>query len=211
MSDRIADFYRHRVPVQYNATLEAQRAAAIDDPGAKALLGEMEAVRTSIVALVGDETFAYDVERGVMKGVTAPGRPPFLVLRHAREDFDALRTECGDSLLGFLGALAGLGDEMKITAQRVRSLRELAGGLRLVREGDGGFVLEAWFGVEPDTSAPANGLPEPAATLRLDAVTYAQLRGGELDPQDAFLAGSIPIEGDEGLAIGLALAAMSPE
>ena len=34
---------------------------------------------------------------------------------------------------------------------------------------------------------------------------------GALDAQDAFLAGAIPIEGDEGLAIGLALAAMSPD
>jgi len=93
----------------------------------------------------------------------------------------------------------------------VRSLRELAGGIRLVREGDDGFVLEAWFGVVPDTAVSPDGLPAPAATLRLDAATYARLRSGELDPQDAFLAGSIPIEGDEGLAIGLALAAMSPE
>jgi hypothetical protein len=211
LSDPVADFYRDRVPAQYNATLAAQRTAAPTDSGAKALLEEMEAVRASIVVVVGDETFAYDVERGVMTGVAVPTRPPFLVLRHTREDFAALRADCGDSLLGFLGALAGLGDEMKITAQRVRSLRELAGGIRLVREGDDGFVLEAWFGVVSDTAGSPNGLPAPAATLRLDAATYARLRSGELDPQDAFLAGSIPIEGDEGLAIGLALAAMSPE
>ena len=213
MSDPVADFYRDRVPAQYNATLAAQRAAALADSGAKTLLEEMEAVRASIVVEVGDETFAYDVERGVMTGVEAPTRPPFLVLRHAREDFAALRADCGDSLLGFLGALAGLGDEMKITAQRVRSLRELGGGIRLVREGecDDGFVLEAWFGVGPDPAVSSSGLPAPAATLRLDAATYARLREGDLDPQDAFLAGSIPIEGDEGLAIGLALAAMSPE
>lgn len=211
MNDPVADFYRDRVPAQYNATLAAQRAATTTDSGAKALLEEMEAVRASIVVVVGDETFLYDVERGMMTGVEAPSHPPFLVLRHAREDFAALRAGCGDSLLGFLGALAGLGDEMKITAQRVRSLRELAGGIRLVREGGEGFVLEAWFGVVPDTAVSPNGLPAPAATLRLNAATYARLRSGELDPQDAFLAGSIPIEGDEGLAIGLALAAMSPE
>lgn len=211
MNDPVADFYRDRVPAQYNATLAAQRAATTTDSGAKALLEEMEAVRASIVVVVGDETFLYDVERGMMTGVEAPSHPPFLVLRHAREDFAALRADCGDSLLGFLGALAGLGDEMKITAQRVRSLRELAGGIRLVREGGEGFVLEAWFGVVPDTAVSPNGLPAPAATLRLNAATYARLRSGELDPQDAFLAGSIPIEGDEGLAIGLALAAMSPE
>ena len=201
MSDPVADFYRHRVPEQYNTTLAEQRTASATDEGAQALLEEMEAVRASIVVAVGGDAFAYDVERGEMTCVAVPKQPPFLVLRHAREDFDALRAECGDSLLGFVGALAGLGDEMKITSQRVRSLRDLDGGVRLVREGEGGFTLDAWFG-NADVDA------SPAATIRIDAQTFARLRSGELDPQDAFLAGAIPLEGDEGLAIGLALAAM---
>lgn len=211
MSDPVADFYRIRVPAQYNATLIAQRSAAREDARAQALLEEMEAVRASIVVAVGETTFAYDVERGQMTCVAEPGFAPFLVLRHSPEDFAALRTECGDSLLGFLGALAGLGDEMKITTQRVRSLRELAGGIQLERQGEGGFVLEAWFGVAREPQTPPNALPATQATLRLDAETYAALRSGALDPQDAFLAGGIPIEGDQGLAIGLALAAMSPD
>ena len=55
-----------------------------------------------------------------------------------------------------------------------------------------------------DSSSRESGMP----SARL---SNARLRSGELDPQDAFLAGSVPIEGDEGLAIGLAIAAMSPE
>ncbi len=211
MNDAVADFYRRRVPLQYNATLAEQRAAAETDPTARALLEEMEAVRASIVVRVDDDAFAFDVERGAMTSVGTPKYTPFLVLRHSRDDFAALRAECGDSLLGFLGALAGLGDEMRITSRRVRSLRELAGGVRLERDGPGGFVLEAWFGVAEDTTMPPVALRGAAATIRLDAATYAKLRTGALDPQDAFLAGAIPIEGDEGLAIGLALAAMSPE
>ena len=35
--------------------------------------------------------------------------------------------------------------------------------------------------------------------------------GSELDPQDAFLGGQVEIIGDEGMAIGLALAAIAPE
>ena len=209
--EAVADFYRERVPAQYNAGLDAQRAAAATDPAARALLEEMEAVRASIVVVVDRETFAFDVEHGTMTSVPSPSRAPFLVLRHAGTDFEALRGACGESLLGFLGALAGLGDEMRITAQRVRSLRELAGGVVLDRHGEGGFVLEAWFGVAEDGTAGPQDLPEPATTIRLDAATYAQLRNGALDAQDAFLAGDVPIEGDEGLAIGLALAAMSPD
>ncbi|MEM9177273.1 MAG: SCP2 sterol-binding domain-containing protein [Myxococcota bacterium] len=204
MSDPVADFYRVHVPAQYNATLTGQRAAATSDPAARALLEEMEAVRASIVVRVDGATFGFDIERGTMTAVDAPARPPFLVMRHAADEFDAIHAACGDSLLGFLGALAGLGEDMRITSQRVRSLRDLAGGVRLAREGEGGFTLDAWFGAVEVQEAPQ-------ATIRLDAETFARLRAGRLDPQDAFLAGAIPIEGDEGLAIGLALAAMSPE
>ncbi|MGB0620640.1 MAG: SCP2 sterol-binding domain-containing protein [Myxococcota bacterium] len=204
MTDEVASFYRERVPAQYNATLAAQRKSAMDDAAAQTMLEEMEAVRASIVVCVGEASFAFDIERGAMTRADAPTRPPFLVMRHTLEDFEAIHEACGDSLLGFLGALAGLGDEMRITSQRVRSLRELAGGVRLVHEGKPGFTLDAWFG---DTGERA----DPDATIRLAADTFAQLRSGALDPQEAFLAGAIPIEGDEGLAIGLALAAMSPE
>ena len=50
-----------------------------------------------------------------------------------------------------------------------------------------------------------------AATIRINAETYARLRAGELDPQDAFLAGQVELEGDEGMAIELALTALSPD
>jgi len=215
IDDAIVEFYRQRVPEHYNATLAEQRRAASDDEDAARVLGEMEAVRTSIVVVVdeGDTRacFAFDIERGEMASVDAPERAPFLVLEHAAADFPALRDACGESLLGFLGVLAGLGDEMRITAQRTRSLRELAGGVALDRRGEGGFQLTAWFGVAEDTELPPSVPATPGATIRLDAETYAQLRSGALDAQDAFLAGAVPIEGDEGLAIGLALAAMSPD
>jgi putative sterol carrier protein len=45
----------------------------------------------------------------------------------------------------------------------------------------------------------------------LDEDTYARLSAGDLDPQDAFLSGQVEVSGDEGMAIGLALAALSPE
>jgi len=201
-------FYASRVPDQFNATLARQRSVAADDPEATRLLEEMEAVRSSIVVQVDAggsfERFAYDIERGVMSSAEAPSYPPFMILAHALSDFENLRRECGDSLLGFLGGLAGLGDDMRLTSSRVRSLRALAGSLTFERVGVGGFVLFAHFGVDTHTN-------EPRATIRINAETYSQLRAGELDPQDAFLAGQVELEGDEGMAIELALTALSPD
>jgi hypothetical protein len=201
-------FYRERVPEQFNRTLDEQRAAATSDPAAADMLEEMEAVRTAIVVQVdsGDALYrhAFDIERGRMRYVDQPARAPFLILGHALEDFANIRRECGDSLLGFLGGLAGLGEEMRLTSQRVRSLRELHGSLVFERFGAGGFVLFASFGIATPTA-------EPRATIRLDEAIYTQLRSGELDPQDAFMDGRIEIEGDMEMAIGLALAALSPD
>lgn len=203
-------FYRVRVPEQFNRTFESQRESSRlgVDPAAKRVFEEMEAVRTSIVVQVdtGDAILrhAFEIDRGEMSYVKTPSRPPFLILGHSLDDFGNLRRECGDSLLGFLGGLAGLGDEMRLTSQRVRSLRELAGCVVLERVGPGGFALFAHLGVEA-------ALPEPNATIRLDESTFEQLRAGELDPQDAFLNGRVEILGDETMAIGLALTALSPD
>jgi hypothetical protein len=201
-------FYRERVPEQFNRTLKSQRAAARDDPAAARMLEEMEAVRTAIIVQVesGDalHRHAYEIDRGEMRWVDEPTCAAFLILSHALEDFPSIRRECGDSLLGFLGGLAGLGDEMRLTSQRVRSLRALDGSLVFERVGPGGFVLFASFGIETPE-------PEPRASIRLDEAVYGRLRTGELDPQDAFLDGQIEIDGDMEMAVGLALAALSPD
>ncbi len=200
-------FYRERVPEQLNEATATQRHLAASDAEAARVLEEMLAVRTSIVAQLdlGDrlERFVYDVEGGATRLAEAPGRSPFLVLGHALADFGALRRECGDSLLGFLGGLAGLRDELRLTTRLVRSLRELDGSLVLERTGAEGFALLAHFG-------PGTPESSPRAVIRIDAATWASLRVGDLDPQEAFLSGRIDVEGDEGMAIGLALAAMAP-
>jgi hypothetical protein len=201
-------FYQERVPRQFNGTLENQQASARRDSTAAQMLEEMEAVRASIVVQVDDgvtmHRSAFDIERGHMRSVDQPSRTPFLILGHTLDDFANIRRECGDSLLGFLGALAGLGEEMRLTSQRVRGLRDLHGSLVFERVGRDGFALFASLGVDtPD--------PEPRTIIRVDEATYTALRKGALDPQDAFLDGRIEIEGDMEMAIGLALAASSPD
>lgn len=202
------DFYAQRVPDQFNRVLADERVAARSDAEAARRVEEMEAVRSSIVVQVDCgtalERHAYDVERGEMRYVARPAYAPFLILGHSLDDFANLRRECGDSLLGFLGGLAGLGDDMRLTSARVRGLRELQGSLAFERTGDGGFALFAAFGVR----APA---PEPEATIRISEDVYAGLRRGAVDPQDAFLDGRIEVEGDLELAVGMALVASAPD
>jgi hypothetical protein len=209
-ADEVDRFYRERVPAHFARCLEAQETSAAEQAEAARLLDEMRAVRTSLIVRVEPDSsdarriYCFEIERGRMRLVDEPTRAPFLILDHALADFAALRRECGDSVLGFLGALAGLGDEMKLTAQRVRSLRELAGSLVFELAGPTGFSLVAHFGVD----TPAD---EPRARIRLDEETFAKLRSGALDPQDAFLDGLIDVEGDIDMAIRLALASASPD
>jgi len=206
--EEVDRFYSEHVPAQFNRTLERQQQAATRDPEEARLLDEMRAVRTSITVWIdaGPEqrSHCFEIERGRMLHVDSPRRPPFLILRHAIDQFEALRLGCGDSMLGFLGALAGLGEEMKLTALRVRSLRELDGSLRFETTGEAGFALVAHFGEAAVES-------EPRTNIRIRDEIFARLRSGSLDPQAAFLDGLIEIEGDEDLAIRLALAASSPE
>jgi hypothetical protein len=206
--DELDLFYTERVPAQFNRARAKQESAATGDEEQTRILDEMRAVRTAIGVQVetaeGPRSFAFDIECGVMNFVPTPEREPFLVLHHSLADFNPLRRECGDSILGFLGALAGLGDEMRLTAQRVRSLRELAGGLVFEITGASGFALLARFGA----TAPEN---EPRTRIRIDEKIFSSLRSGELDPQDAFLDGLVEVEGDMEMAIRLALAAASPD
>ncbi len=200
-------FYRERVPAQFNQTLALQVELASKDEAALGMLEEMRAVRTAIRVEVecdaGLRIHRLEIERGEMRAVETAARPAFFILHHRLDQFPNLRREFGSSILGFLGVMAGLEAEMKLTAQRVRSLRALKGSLQFEIEGPGGFVLIASFGVDPPE-------PEPRAAIRLSSEIFEALRSGVLDAQEAFLDERIEVVGDLELAIGVALAAASP-
>jgi putative sterol carrier protein len=107
-------------------------------------------------------------------------------------------------VLGFLGGLAGMQDDMRLTSQRIQNLSLIDGTLLFELTGEHPLALLAHFGSSPIQD-------EPACTLRIDSTTYAQLRSGELPPQDAFMNGLVEIEGDMQMAMQLALAALSPD
>jgi len=201
-------FYRERVPAQFNQTLALQVELASKDQAALHMLEEMRAVRTAIRVEVecdaGLRIHRLEIERGEMRAVEAAARSPFFILQHRLDQFSNLRRECDTSILGFLGVMAGLETEMKLTSQRVRSLRALKGSLQFEIEGPQGFVLVASFGVDPPE-------PQPRAKIRLSSEIFEALRSGVLDAQEAFLDERIEVAGDLELAIGVAIAAASPD
>jgi putative sterol carrier protein len=202
-------FYGDRIPAQFNCELEScrARAEAGDDGDADATYRSLLAVNASLIAIVRGEpdlVFNLNVDAGVMKPDETASHPPLLTLVHDRDSFEALARASGDSILGFLGGLAGMADEMRLTAQRVENLSRLSGSFRFELTGEGGFVLVAHFGAEPMSDAPD-------ASLRMDAEVYRRLSEGELQAQEAFFSGAIEIEGDMQLAVTLALAALAPD
>lgn len=202
------DFYGRRVPAQWNRALDMQRRMAADDPEAGRVADAMEAVNGTIRVVVAspddrEETFHLDIAAGRMQAADEPSHPPFMTLAHDRAAFEVLERESGDSVLGFLGGLAGLGEEMKLTAGRVQNLAGLNGTLRFRRTGERGFEILLHFG------ADATG--EPHCSLEISPEAYAELRAGTLSPHEAFMDGQIVATGDMQMAMQMALAAMTPD
>jgi hypothetical protein len=197
-------FYAERMPEQFNRALREQERRV---EAAQRALDGMRAVDATIrIEVRGSDggTFFLNVERGVMTSGEAPAHPPFLAVIQDRAAFEKLAREAGDSALGMLGGLSGLSGEMKLTKARIDNLAGVRGSLRFEVTGADGFTLLTQFGDGPLADPPTT-------TIRVDPETYAALRAGALDPQQAFMTGKIQVEGDLQLAMQLALAALSPD
>jgi hypothetical protein len=197
-------FYAERLPEQFNRALREQERRV---EAAQRTLDGMRAVTATIRIEVrgeGGGTFFLNVASGVMTAAEEPARPPFLAVIQDRAAFEKLAREAGDSALGMLGGLSGLAAEMKLTQARIDNLAGVRGCLRFEVTGAEGFALLTNFGDGPVPD-------EPTTTIRVDPETYAALRSGQLDPQQAFMSGKIQVEGDMQLAMQLALAALSPD
>lgn len=203
-------FYREHVPAQFNEALASQSEKAEADPDAARILVEMRAVRASIriEVTVPEEVeprlHLLEIEDGEMHVVEELERAPFFVLRHAADQLPNLVRRCGASVLGFLGTLAGLDGDMRLTSRRVRSLRELGGTLLFEVEGQDGFAIQAGFGVDPQAR-------DVDATIRMGPEVFDALQGREIDAQEAFFDEKIEVGGNMEIAIGAALAALSSD
>jgi hypothetical protein len=197
-------FFCETLPAQFEAVLREQERAV---EAASRVLAGMRAVNATIRADVlggGGGTFFLNVAAGRLTPGESAAHPPFLTLVIDASSFDAFLAEVGGSALGFLGALSGLAQEMKLTQARIDARAGVAGTVRFEARGAGGFHLLVHFG----RGEPA---PTPTTSIAVDRDAYADLRAGRLNPQDAFLTGRIQIEGDLQLAMQLALAAVTPD
>ncbi len=197
-------YFTELFPAQWARTLGDQEREVTS---AQRLLDDMRGVNATLAVEVrGGEGGRYllNIRDGVMEPGEDGDHSPFLTLVLDPPDFGRLVEEAGDSPLTFLGALAGQGGDLKITATRMQNLNLLEGTLRFELTGDDGFAILAHFS---DGPVPE----EPTCTIRAPRDAYALMKRGELAAQDAFLAGQIQLEGDMQLAMQLALAVLSPE
>ena len=207
MTDATPDphhYYTQEIPAQFNRMLEMQSERG--EAGRGTYEG-MLAVNESIhVEIHGDDSqhFYLNIEAGRMAASDAPEHEPFVHLCLDTASFGQLAREAGESLTGLLGALAGLGGEMRLTRKRVRDLKMVAGLIRFNVTGEPGFSLLTGFGISP-------GLSEPDAVIQMSETSYRELRTGKLDPQTAFLEDDIHAEGDVQKVMQLAIAAVAPD
>ncbi|MFP6641911.1 MAG: SCP2 sterol-binding domain-containing protein [Myxococcota bacterium] len=210
LDELLDSFYRRRVPDHWNDSLEAQASASRGgDPEARRLLDGMVSVRASIDVVIeseaGSEQARYhlNIEAGRMSVDDRPLRSPFLTLCHDLESFVVLERESGDSVLGFLGALAGQDGDLQLTSGRIQNLSGIDGILSFQLTGASPMTLKAQFG----QATPGD---EPRCRVRLSEETYGDLKRGTVSPQDVFLNGLIEIEGDMQMAMQIAMAAVAP-
>jgi hypothetical protein len=209
-----AEFYTERVPRQFNRALDLQQEQAAADgktSEAARILSSLTAVDATIRAIVSSapteagDTFYLNVSQGRMEPSDKTAtHPPFLTLCHDPQTLEPLIRESGDSVLGFLGGLAGMSGDLRLTSQRIENLAGLKGSVRFTLSGENGFSIVTHFGADP---IPA----EPDCTIEVDGAMYGDLKSGKLPPQEAFMSGKINIGGDMQMAMQLALAAMTPD
>lgn len=197
-------FFRERFPAQLNRSLAEQELAA--QMAQRALEG-MRAVAATICFEVRGEdavTVFVNIENGRSSASDTAAHRPFLSIAVDRSHYEPLFREAGDNVLGFLGGISGMGAPIKLTRGRVEQIAAVGGTLCFELTGEGGFQLLARLG----DAAPSDTAD---TTIRVDAQAYRELRDGKLEPQEAFLAGKIAVEGDMQRAMQLALAVLSPD
>ena len=67
---------------------------------------------------------------------------------------EPLMRESGDSVLGFLGGLAGMTEDLRLTSQRMENLAGLTCSVRFTLSGENGFSIVLHFGPDPISAEP---------------------------------------------------------
>ena len=208
MSDAFASdprtFYSKTIPDDFNRGLDEQ--AALGDAGRRVLEAMRTLCATIRIDLIGDDpaTVYLNIEKGCMSAGLQASHAPSIRIIQDGATLRWLMRETNGSLTALLGALAGLGGEMKLTRKRMLDLEAVDGLIRFEVTGDNGFTLLTHFGTR---EMPA----EPDAVIRMSEDSYADMRSGRIDPQTAFLDDSIQTEGDLQKVMQAAFAVVAPD
>ena len=195
-----ASYFEKRVPEAWNRRLQTQVARGSD--GAE-LLGKMRAADFALEVCVGTgERYHLRVENGSMRA--APGADPKPLVTLALSEAECVRLEetIGASPMSLLGGVAGNPDFV-LTPARLEALHEVEGTMRIEVAGERPWGVILHFGAPP--------VPEATTTVAIGEEAFAQLIGGALDLQGAFMTGKLTLGGNVEVPMKLAMAIMTPE
>jgi len=195
-----ASYFEKRVPEAWNQRLKDQAARGSD--GAE-LLAKMRAADFALEICVGaNERFHLRVADGSMRAAASADPKPLITLALSEAECTRLEEAIGASPMSLLGGVAGNPDFV-LTPARLDALREVEGTMRIEVTGERPWGVVLHFGAPP--------VPEATTTVAIGDEAFAQLIGGELDLQGAFMTGKLTLGGNVEVPMKMAMAIMTPE
>lgn len=167
-------------------------------PGMEGVEGAIEFILTG----PGGGTWAASISKGAFSVRRGTSEQTLLRIRQTIDDW---RTALERGIGGIEGALgaspAGGGRPFSLTPQKIQKVKSLKGALALdLTEVTPGRALRTLFHFGPP---PVKENPD--ATILIRAQDYAEMMGGKLNPQAAFMAGKVKLVGDMNLAMQVAM------
>ena len=195
-----ASYFEKRVPEAWNRRLQEQAARGAE--GAE-LLAKMRAADFALEICVGaGERFHLRVEDGSMRTAQSADPKPLITLALSEAECARLEEAIGASPMSLLGGVAGNPDFV-LTPARLDALREVEGTMRIEVTGERPWGVVLHFGAPP--------VPEATTTVAIGDEAFAQLIGGALDLQGAFMTGKLTLGGNVEVPMKMAMAIMTPE
>jgi len=195
-----ASYFEKRVPESWNQRLKQQAAHG---PEGAELLAKMRAADFALEICVGaNERFHLRVEDGAMRAAPNADPKPLITLALSEAECVRLEEAIGASPMSLLGGVAGNPDFV-LTPARLDALREVEGTMRIEVTGERPWGVVLHFGAPP--------VPEVTTTVAIGDDAFAQLIGGELDLQGAFMTGKLTLGGNVEVPMKMAMAIMTPE
>ena len=195
-----ASYFEKRVPEAWNRRLQEQAARGAD--GAE-LLAKMRAAGFALEVCIGaGERYHLRVDDGAMRAAPNADTKPLITLALSEAECARLEEAIGASPMSLLGGVAGNPDFV-LTPARLEALREVEGTMRIEVTGERPWGVVLHFGAPP--------VPDPTTTVAIGEEAFAQLIGGQLDLQGAFMTGKLTLGGNVEVPMKMAMAIMTPE